>query len=1283
MKTKIVIVILLFLLAAGAKAQINFSIAFDASKLNIINETAENGIVYNKIEYDTLDNTFEPGKPSLPVKYLKFVIPNNKDVDYIIVTSSSGVDYNLSFDVSPAQTAVIDGENISTPLFMLPDSPTYNENVWPSEKGNYIDYGFFDRVNKVVTIAIFPVQYFPTANKITFYTDMQLTVNLKNAIRSISPVKIHRSKSNNELYETTLKNLVQNPQDVLNYSDTTYYPIASNQNTARLTVNNVPVYEYVIITDASLVSSFSEFAEWKKQKGIDIGIVTTQEIYTNYTAGDIIGTNPINDPAGNIRQYLHDASLGDGTHEGTIYVLIGGDANPTNGVPVRTGHGDYVNINDGYPYYGDQNNIPTDWYYSDLTGGWNEDNDSYYGENLTSYNPGSADAVGIYPDIYVGRLLCNLPAQVQTWTDNVLAYEKNPGGPGGGVWNSPCCNWDYLTRTMMIQADWPQLGNEAQDVIANMTYIYPNNNFIADEFPPLVYVSPNYYPTYYNNGTIASYPPDPSLVGQAGHYTGTEVINTMNNHYGLIGLFCHGGPSAINTMTSGNGGGPAWGLYAMDNMDGIPGNGLDNLMNISSEENQAFPSIIYGAFSCKTNKIDATSGTTGQMNLGESFTANNVAPNVMGAAFLGNSGSGISGCSYQIFKLFADQVGHDILHGSEDVAECAMWLPITPECHYYDFSSHLGVAEALSKSNYSYGYNHFLRLSHILVGCPETPMWTNTPSTISLGNIGALDHDGNYYPGNIPVDLPVDITVSFQGVQSFVEVTVCLYKNNEVFEVQKVTPNPYYTNPSVTFNNVVCTTAGSLYCTITAHNYIPNQTVKTIYCPNHLTGTSNIEADLTLSGINVINKDTYIEPNVTLTVSGILKLNNSKLVVKQGGILVLESDALLTNGCSNDTWPGIEVWGNDDASQLTTGAQGTVILKNGATIENAEVAIKSFKTDASGTYVSGTGGGIIKATGAIFKNNIVGVQLSRYFNFKPTFPYQQLNDISSFKNCTFETTDDIYENGSEPEKFVSLDEVRGVMFLGNTFVNSASPSYAWNIRGKGIESVNASYTVKPLCTSIFYPCPAAQLQPATFTGLEYGLKATNTNPLYPVTITGTTAVKNEFDNNFRSIEIAGMSNAIITNNKIDVGENAGDYDPLDHSTDAYGIYLEGCTGYTIENNDLTTTHGGRFGIIIYNSGPKANMVFSNTFSFFERAACQAEGINASKNIGGITGTGLVFKCNTFTDNTSTDIAVTTGRIAKNQGYCFDTKTPAGNTFSLPAGILGNIVANPIGVMSFT
>ena len=125
----------------------------------------------------------------------------------------------------------------------------------------------------------------------------------------------------------------------------------------------------------------------------------------------------------------------------------------------------------------------------------------------------------------------------------------------------------------------------------------------------------------------------------------------------------------------------------------------------------------------------------------------------------------------------------------------------------------------------------------------------------------------------------------------------------------------------------------------------------------------------------------------TLTISSNVYISeDAKIIVMPGGKLVLDG-GLLTNQCG-DTWQGIEVRGNPNATQ-TAANQGTLEIINGGTIKNAWMAVRVGKEG-----YTNFGGGIVDATDGNFLNNSTGV----YFD-----PYSYTTDnVNIFTGCSFD-----------------------------------------------------------------------------------------------------------------------------------------------------------------------------------------------------------------------------------------------------------------------------------------
>jgi hypothetical protein len=107
---------------------------------------------------------------------------------------------------------------------------------------------------------------------------LQLTPSEKKL--KASPVK------NKKEYDTYLQALVDNKSDLELYniiSEKKKNTESTGLKSATITTGISVFCEYVVITPSSLASYFNDFIAWKKQKGVDIELVTTEQIFQNYT----------------------------------------------------------------------------------------------------------------------------------------------------------------------------------------------------------------------------------------------------------------------------------------------------------------------------------------------------------------------------------------------------------------------------------------------------------------------------------------------------------------------------------------------------------------------------------------------------------------------------------------------------------------------------------------------------------------------------------------------------------------------------------------------------------------------------------------------------------------------------------------------------------------------------------------------------------------------------------------------------------------------------------------
>ncbi len=385
-------------------------------------------------------------------------------------------------------------------------------------------------------------------------------------------------------------------------------------------------------------------------------------------------------------------------------------------------------------------------------------------------------------------------------------------------------------------------------------------------------------------------------------------------------------------------------------------------------------------------------------------------------------------------------------------------------------------------------------------------------------------------------------------------------------------------------------------------------------CVNDSVVTSNT----TWNTNKLILEDLTVDSLATLTITETLYVaNNARIIVRPGGKLVVDGGTL-TSACDGEMWQGIEVVGDRTKRQLPQW-QGTVELKNGATVENALCGIR---TGLAGNAGFATAGGIINATDATFRNNRRDVEFISYTNH--TISGSVTDNVSRFTNCTFSVDDDnlFSQNSVSFIGHVSLWEVRGVRFLGCSFENATTGQ---GDRRYAIYSEDAGFTVDKICTEMTIDpntctCPGLYSDSCLFTGFTTAIDAnTSGNERKPVEVDFAV-----FRNNGTAVRINGNHFATVTRSF---------FDQQDIPTTAqynYGLVLDHCTGYKVEGNrfrkasknPLTTS----VGIHVISSGETNNSIYRNTFDTLDY------GIRVFGTNGNWTG-GLQMTAGTFRNNT--------------------------------------------------
>lgn len=554
-------------------------IHFSYAELKCDTISGEDDHVYSILTYPGTDNDYyNLGFPSLPVKYITIALPYTADDILLNIQSSNTTSHFIGNRIFPIQEQEATSIEERDYKFIPCESSVYNSVMpYPSEQARIAEISCVGHGDRYVVVAVSPVTYRPLENRYDFTEDIALTLSYNH-----SPQRVQ----------------------------------ALTRGTRTIDIG-IPFYEYCVITSRDLKPAFTRLVAWKREKGLNAGVVCKEDIINNaYIVGDTVSSyivdgdtiSFLNDDAGKIRQYLQYA-YNSGI---TKYVLFGGNYEV---LPIRYGTGDDNRWTVFAPY---DYKIPSDFYFSELNSNWNKDGDQYLGELSDNFDYG--------PELYVGRLLCTNSDEIHNYTDKLLRYELNPGNG----------DFSYLKKALYTQADEMQNNHEQDDSIAAQLHcIFPIDT-IFSEIPS--WNSPN---------------PESPL--------GNDIIAEMNEHYGYVSWGGHGGPFSVTVSSKRIDDPPRYAITSVQ-ADTIyityimqeTANGLDNLTN------RDYPMFAYST-SCSITPFDIYKNYSALPNMGQSFT---LGKDYGGPILVGNTRQGKKRSSARMQKIFSIYMINDPLVGA-------------------------------------------------------------------------------------------------------------------------------------------------------------------------------------------------------------------------------------------------------------------------------------------------------------------------------------------------------------------------------------------------------------------------------------------------------------------------------------------------------------------------------------------------------------------------------------------------------------------------------------------
>ncbi len=583
---------------------------FARDKIQISDVELE-GETFSVIEYENFFKTNNVGEAKLPFKILEFEVPSNM-YSFSISCEFSGkqlISHNGRIEISQEDVVSNSVDKVTAKSYK-----TYSSDIFPLERVEILEDGYRMGNIHILHVAVFPFIYNAQLDELSFVESIDLKITDASA-----SIYAKSKVADNNVFESKLRPLKMSNSVLSSASISEVYR-------PRVYVgDSLPVYEYAVITSQELAPEFDKLIGFKKQKGLDAGVVCIEDILRDdaFLQGDTI--SGINDDAGKLRAYLMACRQ---SRNGDMFVLLGGNPNV---VPIRNALDNcnmYVTVKsqESHPRGG---HIPTDLYFSDMNGIWYDvENEEFSVPLLSEWNKHTK--IDFNPEIYVGRISCKNKKEIYNYVSKLLKYEMSPGDG----------DYTYLRNFMSTQNS--DMLNKKQA------------NIFGEKAIGL-----------YDSHTIF----DGSYDGSKSDLTGNLLINSINaNHYGLMNFHNHAGSTAIALRYAGNN--LSYSLVSRQGVSDLftyapyeDAHGLDMLKNGN------YPSIAY-TLSCDPMPFDNIVAhwddchnekgllylPDGIYNLGDSFTIGGL---YGGPAFIGNTRYGYVESSFSQELVFFDLLKND------------------------------------------------------------------------------------------------------------------------------------------------------------------------------------------------------------------------------------------------------------------------------------------------------------------------------------------------------------------------------------------------------------------------------------------------------------------------------------------------------------------------------------------------------------------------------------------------------------------------------------------------
>lgn len=331
---------------------------------------------YQQISFENTMLTGLAGEPMLPYLSISLLLPPGHAAREIEIIPGEEVFLEGNFTIYPMQHSQPMSKGGSG-VFVLKEDVYQTNAAYPEQMRGEITTQFMNGYALALS-SFTPLRYNPATGQVSYFKSIVVKILTSQDQKSMMALQNLRSS---ETIKSRLGSIAQNSEALFSYPQTD---------------GRSDDYDLLIITSTTFATGFEELVDFYAPRGIRAQVAATTDIYA---------TTPGQDNPEKIRNYI----IQQYQDHGIQHVTLGGDVEH---VPYR---GFYCHVQSSSVYEDD--NIPSDLYFSGLDGTWNDNGNNLWGEI------GEDD---LLPEIGIGRFSVSNQTEFEALMHKTIQYQQSP-----------------------------------------------------------------------------------------------------------------------------------------------------------------------------------------------------------------------------------------------------------------------------------------------------------------------------------------------------------------------------------------------------------------------------------------------------------------------------------------------------------------------------------------------------------------------------------------------------------------------------------------------------------------------------------------------------------------------------------------------------------------------------------------------------------------------------------------------------------------------------------------